>query len=407
MIPLESIEKYKWAISTGIILVLAVAIFTFLFARSVPMIILDYKFNSTYFGSDAARVWKNFNDRGGYHDRAKVHPLFPMAICLPVLIGIKIGFDRLALVSAALALNSAALVALLYYLLFIVTKRTLDSLLFILLFLASGSFVFWSKIAETFPFGATTILLSFCVLSIPMLRGKELPFLLASIVSVSLTVTNWMSGLLSCFFSLKIRQTVVIIVKTIVIVAALWSVQKFIFPDAGHFLDFSEEKKYIKPTNTLFAMRQFFGDSLYPAQIVEGFNVMNRPTVALERNLSDGAMTLAIVIWSAWLGIILYGLRYCWKYRRASPLNYVLLFFLIGQMVLHSLYGSHEVFMYSLHWMPSLILIAAFATRGNYRRCVLAMIIALIVIIAPLNFRRNQASLFIFESYQERVNEQK
>ncbi len=318
----------------------------------------------------------------------------------------KLGLEKITAFSLMAAINAGMLIIATYYLLYAITKRHLDSLIFISLLVSSGSFVFWAHIPESFAFGATTILVPFLILSVPMLRSNHHWHLVANIVSLSLTTTNWMAGLASTSYSLGIKNAAVVAAKALVVVAAIWSVQKFLFPSAGFFLDLVEEQRYIRPANWPFAMRQFVFDSFSPLAVQEGIATWKErtyPTLRLSSDVSQSINVSVFAAWGVWLSILCYGFYHACRERGERSVGPVLALFVCGQFVLHCLYGTSETFIYSLHWMPTLVMIAAFGTRGKARTFLLPLVLCLAVYSAPRNYEMRAETIHAAEGFQQHV----
>ncbi len=65
----------------------------------------------------------------------------------------------------------------------------------------------------------------------------------------------------------------------------------------------------------------------------------------------------------------------------------VLGFTIVGQLSLHLLYGE-ETFLYSLHWLPFLVLLAATGVHSTYRHYILATTIVLIIGVSINNYQQ-------------------
>jgi len=91
----------------------------------------------------------------------------------------------------------------------------------------------------------------------------------------------------------------------------------------------------------------------------------------------------AVWLWSALLGL---GVWAAWARRkRNAPLRRVLGLVLLGQLILHLLYGE-ETFLYSLHWLPLLVILAAFSALTRLRPVALTLATALLVCAGVNNF---------------------
>src|SRR3989338_3256281 len=76
---------------------------------------------------------------------------------------------------------------------------------------------------------------------------------------------------------------------------------------------------------------------------------------------------IGVWIWAALLALGAWGL---WTAQRLRNLRLVLAVSVLGQMGLHLLYGE-ETFLFSLHWLPLRVIVAAFGTLTKHRRIAL------------------------------------
>jgi hypothetical protein len=98
--------------------------------------------------------------------------------------------------------------------------------------------------------------------------------------------------------------------------------------------------------------------------------------------------------WST-LGTALWGVVLClgaWNLvtmREKRGMRTVLAITVAGQVLLHLVYGP-ETFLYVLHFLPLLIVIAAFSTLTKYRRIALVLTTALVMVAGYHNVRSLQ-----------------
>ena len=184
-----------------------------------------------WFESDVDENLQVMSDRAAQSGRAKVHPLFPL-VAYPVTYGI-MSIGKLPPLEAVFAVN--ALTAGLWLVTFyainrLVDCRRLDSLLFTGLAATSGAALFWFIVPETYPIGSLTILLSLLVVALA--RRRRVPdwcFVLASAATLSITVTNWMAGLISTAVRRSPRRAIALSLTALVIVAGLAAAERLIF----------------------------------------------------------------------------------------------------------------------------------------------------------------------------------
>jgi hypothetical protein len=79
----------------------------------------------------------------------------------------------------------------------------------------------------------------------------------------------------------------------------------------------------------------------------------------------------------AWIGLLLLGTASLNRAQR--PLRYTLLATIGGLLALHTVFGG-EIFLYSMHYLPVLLVLAGLATLGKHR--VLALVLAGVFAVA-------------------------
>jgi hypothetical protein len=88
---------------------------------------------------------------------------------------------------------------------------------------------------------------------------------------------------------------------------------------------------------------------------------------------------------AAWLGLLATGLSGMLRQTKDSPIARVLLAVLTIQLALGAVYGNEEMFLFSLHWLPLLVLVAAYGTLSRLRPYVLGMALVVGVVAAANN----------------------
>ena len=116
--------------------------------------------------------------------------------------------------------------------------------------------------------------------------------------------------------------------------------------------------------------------------------------------------TIAIISWTALLGLGVWGFL---ATKQQPRLRIVLGLTLLDQIGMHSIYGVGETFLYSLHFLPLLLTLAAFGLFTRLRP--LCLILATILIVsAGINnraqFRAISAELWNYGSNQQQVDAQ-
>lgn len=366
-----------------------------------------------WFDSDSPNVYKAFNETTGGRPpgphtrrpgfRSHVHPLFWLLVG-PPMSALRSGFGLSELVAIrSLLAACAALWALgIYLVLRWITERALDSFLFCLLALVGSAQLFWFATAETYPFGALSIVLVLLACAYgARTRARELWFVITGALSIGVTVTNWMVGIAAAFACFKKQRSTQICANSLLVAVLLWSAQKVIYPESLFFLQRytgagrDEQSFVLRPeAGGLWShTRAFLFHSTVAPELGEVTYKSWKdkyPRLSFQHAMLLSGRSvpslIALVLWSL---LLLAGIRgiarpngeTLWSFRL------VLLMGLGGQFALHAIYGI-ETFLYSLHFQPLLILMAAYGARTRLRPAVLVAVVALVPLLASVNLQR-------------------
>lgn len=323
-------------------------------------------------------------------NRSRTHPLFPLLTFGPVYV-LKHAF-HIEPVTAVRIFNSgvASLWCLtLFALLRLVGCRRLDALAFTLLASVSASFLFFFVAPETFGLGSLTILLAFFFVARAE-RSAIAPgwYVLISMVSLSVTVTNWMVGLLAGVATYPWKRILRLNLSALCLLGVLWGVQKVVIPTWPFFFpNVKNETAYVltpESGGALAVGRSFvFHSMVMPAiGVVEHgkSNVwINDEPVSLGPWLTTQVSSpgsgslwgrLAVCLWAA---LFLIGCFEWFRLKQYGRLRIMLGLTILGQLTLHVLYGE-ETFLYSLHFLPLLIVVTAASTLTSARPYALVLV---------------------------------
>lgn len=349
-------------------------------------VILSGNAMDIWFGADIARVFENMTSRWSDHYRTKVHPLFSLLVATPTLGLIKVfGLSPIHAVRVMMAVVAASVTAILYTILRVVAPR-LDAVIYTGVFLSSAGFMFWFSIPETYPWGSISILAAVLVAAlIPFGRWHSV-VVGVSALSLALTVTNWMAGLVATVLTQPWRQAIRLSIYAFALVAFLTPIQNFLYPKAGQFLNLTEERKYVtkKHVRSISATTAtFFVNTIIAPKLemlpLNGPNARGRSYITAETVKVGSGSTSGIAAALGWLGLLVLGL---WGIARKSVPSRLALavgLVLLGQFALHLVYGDGP-FLYAPHYVPLLVVVAAFASTTPARWFAIAM--ALLVIVA-------------------------
>lgn len=349
-----------------------------------------------WFQSDAWRVVADMVDFHGDRHRGSVHPLFsllsmPLTLILSDLVGL--GDSR-----AIWTFNGFLLLAwssLLYLTLRLVGSTRTDAVLVGLLGLVGSGTLFWFLVPETYSLGSVSILTCLAVAAQGATTGRvsSWSYLASGVFSLGITVTNGMAGAAAVLFTAERSRWVKIGLSTLGVLFAGLLLQKAIFPKPApnpikHGASIlSHESSYLLHPDAIGPGAILRGELIHPVvmpEIQEGDRDRTGPqlTIQAASAFRSGIVTgLAAVGWSV---VLLAGLLALVWSPVAGRFRGVIGLVLLGQVVLHLLYGE-ETFLYALHFLPLLLMLAAMALQGPGGRIVRGLVICLIPVVAVSN----------------------
>ena len=370
-----------------IVLLVVVAASSWLGSQRLGELLLHREATNVWFEADPDRIFQNLTDRWSDHWRQAVHPLFSLLVCLPVTLLTKVlPLETVDVVRAFYALAAGGWIVLFYVVLRALSLRPLDAGLFSLVLASSAAARFWLVLPETYVFGSASLL--FVVLVAARAGPHPLSLrseTLASVLAFAFTITNWMGGLLLHFGDLfsgphrslrarlaTVRRGLLRATLALALVCAAWLVQSKAYPTAKFFGHSVDEVQYLSPEGSGGpgpVLRVLFGHSLVMPEIerfqkFEGatypyFSVQRSPALAR----SGSGLVGCVGVIAAW-ALVAWGVVCLFRERASSRPPLVVLGLLLGQCVLHVLYGD-ETFLYTLHIAPLLVLAAAYTARGR------------------------------------------
>jgi len=350
--------------------------------------------NDVWFGTDIPRLIANITDLGSDQSRARVHPLSPIVYLLPRIVTSPWAVDDGVLVKTVMGLSSAAWLAATYLLGRVLRLPRLDALLLSAFATSTGAAMFFLTVPETYALGSVTLLVAFGVVALS--ERRRLPtwvWMTASAMTLSITVTNWVLGLLATFRSFPLRKAIRSSATALGAVLLLWAVQHVVIGDVPFFLYPRGERGYISIGNE---------DHVASAVTSLVFHTVVAPDVAVadaESAVQARTFTSGIVVTAqgeppqhgSWIGtgatllwVALFGAALIASVRRwrRRPVQVAMLF-LLGQLGLHTIYGA-ETFLYSLNFVTGLLVLIATGLR-TWRRPMLGLLAAVTIASAASN----------------------
>lgn len=331
------------------------------------------------------------------HYRTDLHPLF-VILSMPIVYALKatLSIDSVTSVRLVTAQIAALWFGLLFVLLRIIGCRSFDATLFSIFAGTSAASIFWFVMPETYQLGSATMLMGLLLAAVAQFRQvSSWWYVLVGVLTLGITVTNWMVGIFATIVNHRWKKTSVILLQTYIIVALLVVVQKLlIFPkfNSKFLILFLGAGKEAEATGLL---REDFGGPLASAKsfifdtiVLPAINVSesqfpigSRMSVQLSHPGSASIWgSIAVVLWIALfsLGIwALFSLKVNRKFRIVLGLS------LLGQFLLELVYGD-ERFVHAPHFLPFLVIVAALSSLTKAR--VLALVLAgILTLTAGIN----------------------
>jgi len=127
------------------------------------------------------------------------------------------------------------------------------------------------------------------------------------------------------------------------------------------------------------------------------------PFFSVQFSSVGSSSAFGIIAAAGWGILLASGIWSAWSNPKNKKVKIVVTIVLIGQLILHSIYGD-ETFLYSIHWAPLLILVAAFGLTSSFRRFVL--LLAVFIAISCLFNNYQQFQRVSVELWKEKYGKQ-
>ena len=348
--------------------------------------------NDLWFDADVYRIYYVMTDRMSVeNDRSTTHPLFAI-IAYPTMQAMTsiLGIGPPRALRLLVAISAALWIVCLYSTMRLIDCKKFDATVFSVLAASSTSSIFWFAIPETFAMGSISILVSLAFIAFTRFKNINWIWYVAlNIFTLSITITNWMAGLTVTYIKLPFRKLVVTLVLTLTIALGLWLIQTALFP-AAHQLIPTESGNILtaQAGSVLNSLKAILAHSMIAPSLLlrHGLGIVNSGKLILS---FQGAALGSSSVWGAialipWALLLCLGVRSFFIANIDPSFRLALVIILVGQVLLHLIYGN-EAFLYSLHFLPLIIIFASLTTLTRYRK--IALTLALLVI--PLAFMNN------------------
>ncbi len=264
-----------------------------------------------------------------------------------------------------------------YVLLRLNDTRVLDSFIFTGLASVSSSAIFWLPVPEAFTLGSISIILALCMLLFQnKVRNPLLLHVFLNFSTFSMTATNWVVGFLSTIFSMKWYKALLAFVGSLILASLFWIIERIIFPYAQYFFTGSGKLSkftYIPSFERMVdSIRVFFFHSVVipEAKIVTISTELSR--LSIQQSLFSYRSLFGYFALFFWILLLLSGVIISLKSVRKYTIYKVVWGSLIFFVLLHVVFGD-ETFLYSMHFLPLLILLASSGSKTKLRPFILAI----------------------------------
>jgi len=378
-----------------------------LVTRAQRTAIADKVMTWRWFEADCPEILASMSDRSADNQKVKLHPIFPL-MTYPVITAIT-WIGHVSPLEAVWLLNAATAgvwLGTLYLVMRLLDCRLLDSLLFTCLAASSGAATFWFFVPETYPLGSLTILLALGLVALA--RHRRVPdwwFVVASAGSLTITVTNWIAGLIGTFVSRPPRRAAVLSAGALAVVLGLLFVEKATFPRADSWFisprGYSRHKLYFlcgEQGGALNAARVIYLTSAVVPRIELSTWVSQQtphgPMLTIQRAPAGSSGVIGLVATITWGLLLAAGAMALVAGRGDVRFRIALAVTILGETVVYLIYGE-ETFLYALNCVPLLILAVALATLSRWRYVVVAATALLLPCAAWNNISQLRAALDI------------
>jgi hypothetical protein len=381
----ESRRRKRMDAAIAGILVIGAAFGSLSGASCLTPILSVPRTSNTWFEADIPRVYANMTDRESDHYMTRAHPLFSL-ISYPLVYSLRKmpGINSVMAATAIIALNASLWIGALFILMRLGGCRRFDAVLFTLMGAVSAAAVFWFAVPETYSFGSVSILVGLAVVGLAKYRSLPASlYITTSALTLSVTVTNWMIGILATLANNPWKRALKINLYAFCIVVLLWGLQKLIFPSAGFFIGYRHHAINIATVESggmLYVAASFLLHTMVmpDIKVIQKFDQPGVPMMRVQRSLPGSGSRWGAIAVVLWAGLVILGVWALFTVKEHRQLRIVLGAALLAQLALHVLYGE-ETFLYALHFSSLLVPLAAFSTQTRARPLALSLAAAVVV----------------------------
>jgi hypothetical protein len=390
LVPSQLFSKYQADVWLVFSLLLFTSFTSFATAQLVNPIV--FKVLDLWFDSDLNKRFLGMSDSTYSHDMFSIHPLYPLFILLPTLKILTIfHLEPITGIRAFTSVVSGLLIGTIFILLRLLGYYKIDAAIFSILASITAAARFWFVVPELFLFGGETILLVYCLVTVAEYRQlSPYWYMAANVLTVGITITNSMAGVIATILGNRWKQCLKIFVGAFVLFILLATIQKFFFPTAALRAIFTrgtaEQTDYLYWPANIYMLLTRYSVFFFHAIVMPSIEIINSnwPGSSGGQVLSIHASALGSGGWwgkvatVTWGGLLAIGLYALFSVKQHFRLRFALGFTLLGQLLLHTIHGF-EIFLYSLHYAPSLVILVSLGVLTKMRPVVLALALILVV----------------------------
>jgi hypothetical protein len=327
------------------------------------------------------------------------HPLFPaIAPALVHLLEIILGINPNTAIKVILAAIASLWSGMLFLLLRLLNCRLFDTTLLSVLAAVSAAAMFWFVVPESYPFGSLTILLGLCLAVVAERHRLSAGwYVAANVLTMSITITNWMVGIFVTILNNSRQRSLQIMALALCLVAIALGGYRVLRPFL--FSNISSATTSVASTvattaaippeaDKLSVLKRIIGfefmfvsdpistsrSFVFHTAIAPAFQVAQQYNTLFTQSSPPGSGgtnwgEIAVLLWTALLGI---GLAALFAIRKHRQLRIVLGLTLLGQLILHLIFGE-ETFLFSLHFLPLFVILLALSTLTKARPITLVL----------------------------------
>lgn len=320
------------------------------------------------------------------HQITSLHPLISTALYVPSTV-LGVGSDPVRRLSWLAALLSGLWTAACFALFRAADHSSGSAALFTLLAAVTSAGMFWGPVPEVHVLAAVTLMLPLIAVGFGMGRGpRDWTVAAASAASLSITVTNWMSGVLAAVRLRGLRRAGALTIYAFVTVSALWLAQALWFPRAVYFVGDRSAVMHMTDRPAPVAVARAFVSHAVVTPLVR---VVTEPgysaIVSVQESEIGSSGKAGVIATGIWLALL--GAGAATIARARTAFTDVLVLTLAGQFALHLVVGD-ETFLFSPNYAPLLVAVASRAAAGTYRAVGFALTAVLIVTAGANNWQQ-------------------